>query len=221
MTTEMGDIVVVNGQPARGTYVARNRVLGASPTPSAGRAIADVTRTGFREQIFEILKSDGTPVGTIVGLGFSGVGAPPGQPAAERGNWVIVGGTGAFLGARGQEEGAGNVVRTASIAEDPANRRQNGGGPSRYFLHVIPMTPPQIAIAPNGPAVTHSTDFTLVSASKPASAGEVLSLFATGLGPTVPSVDFGQPFPSTPAAVNSPITVTVNGKPAEVLAAVG
>ena len=35
-------------------------------------------------------------------------------------------------------------------------------------------------------------------------------------------VDPGQPFPSSPAAaVNSPVDVTVNGKPAEVLAAVG
>jgi hypothetical protein len=40
----------------------------------------------MREQIFEILKSDGTPVGTIVALGFSGGTAPPGQPTAEREN---------------------------------------------------------------------------------------------------------------------------------------
>jgi uncharacterized protein (TIGR03437 family) len=53
-------------------------------------------------------------------------------------------------------------------------------------------------------------------------AGEILSLFATGLGPTVPGVDPDQPFPaSSLAAVNSPVDVTVNGKPAEVLAAVG
>jgi len=222
VTTEIGDIVAVNGQPAKGTYVARNRVLSASPTPAAGQAIADVTRTGFREQIFEILKSDGTAVGTIVGSGFSGGAAPPGQPAAEHGNWVIVGGTGAFLGARGQEEGAGNAARTASIAEDPANRRQNGGLPSRYFLHVIPMTAPQIAITPNGPAIVHSGDFTVVSATRPAIAGEVLSLFATGLGPVVPAVDPGQPFPANPLPiVNSPVQVLVNGNSAEVLGAVG
>jgi hypothetical protein len=220
VTTEIGDIVAVNGQPAKGTYVARNRVLSAGPTPAAGQAIADVTRTGFREQVFEILKSDGTAVGTVVALGFSGGAAPPGQPAAERGNWVIVGGTGAFLGARGQEEGAGNAARAASIAEDPANRRQNGGLPSRYFLHVIPMTAPQIAMTPNGPAITHSVGFTLVSVAKPATAGEVLSLFASGLGPVVPAVDPGQPFSSN-AQVNSPIAVMVNGKSAEFLAAVG
>ena len=38
-------------------------------------------------------------------LGMSGGSAPPGQPSGEAGNWAIVGGTGAFLGARGQAEG--------------------------------------------------------------------------------------------------------------------
>jgi uncharacterized protein (TIGR03437 family) len=45
---------------------------------------------------------------------------------------------------------------------------------------------------------------------------------ATGLRPTVPGADTGHSFPlSSPAAVNSPITVTVDGKPTEVLGAVG
>ena len=55
-----------------------------------------------------------------------------------------------------------------------------------------------------------------------AASGEILSLFATGLGPTRPGVDPGQPFPSNPlAVVNSPLEVIVNGKPAELLSAVG
>jgi len=108
------------------------------------------------------------------------------------------------------------------MAQDHAKRRVNGAGTIRFFLHVIPMTPPQIVTTAGGPAVTHSTDFTLVTASEPAAAGEILSLFATGLGPTNPSVDPGQAFPTTPlAAVNSPVDVTVNGEPAEVLGAVG
>ena len=47
-------------------------------------------------------------------------------------------------------------------------------------------------------------------------------MFVTGLGPTRPGVDPGKPFPATPpAVVNSPVEVTVNGRPAEVTAAVG
>ena len=84
------------------------------------------------------------------------------------------------------------------------------------------MFSPEVVIPPNGPAVAHSNDFSLVSSAKPATAGEVLSLFATGLGPTRASLTPGQPFPSSPlAVVNSPVAVMVNGKAAEVLSAVG
>jgi uncharacterized protein (TIGR03437 family) len=140
---------------------------------------------------------------------------------------VITGGTGAFLGARGQlgavTPPAGvSVQRAASMTEDPANRRRNGGGSQRWIVYLIPMTRPEIAMLPGGPAVTHASDFSLVTASKPAAAGEILSLFARGLGPVNPGVDPGQPFPSSPlAVVNSPVEVTVNGKAAEVLSAVG
>jgi hypothetical protein len=84
------------------------------------------------------------------------------------------------------------------------------------------MESPEIAMMPAGPAIAHSSDFSLVTASKPAQVGEILSLFARGLGPVNPGVDPGQPFPSVPlATVNSPVEVTVNGKAAEVLSAVG
>jgi len=112
--------------------------------------------------------------------------------------------------------------RVASITEDPANRRQNKGGHVLTVLYVVPMSWPTVVTTAAGPAVVHSSDFSLVSASKPAAAGELLSLFATGLGPTRTSLTPGQPFPSSPlAVVNSPIDVTVNGKSAEVLGAVG
>jgi uncharacterized protein (TIGR03437 family) len=90
------------------------------------------------------------------------------------------------------------------------------------LLYLIPMSRPEIQATPTGPAVVHSSDFTLVTAAKPAKAGEILSLFATGLGPVRANVDPGRPFPTSPLAlVNSPVEVMVNGKFAEVLAAVG
>jgi uncharacterized protein (TIGR03437 family) len=90
------------------------------------------------------------------------------------------------------------------------------------MAHLIPMSVPEIVTSASGPAVTHSGDFSLVTTSKPASPGEVLSVFARGLGPVAPGVDPGQPFPSSPLAnVNSPVEVRVNGKAAEVLSAVG
>ena len=137
-------------------------------------------------------------------------------------NLHITGGTGAFFGVRGQA-GVINLgsPRQASVVEDPALRRTIGGAQRSYVLHLIPMSVPQVVTTPNGPAITHSSDFSLVTASKPAAAGEILSLFATGLGPTIPGVDPGQPLPSSPAAVNSPVEVMVNGKSADMLGAVG
>jgi hypothetical protein len=222
VVTVIGDIVAVNGQPAKGTYVGRSRSLVMSPAPDSGGAIADVRRTALREHLFEILQSDGTAVGTIMSLGFSGGPAPPGARSSDTANWVIVGGTGAFLGARGAVAGTGGAARAASMAEDPANRRINGGEATSFIIHVMPMFVPQIVITADGPAVTHSSDFKPVTAVNPAAAGEILSLFATGLGPTIPAVEPGQSFPADPLAwANSPVTVTANGKPADVLSATG
>jgi hypothetical protein len=225
VATIIADIVSVNGQAVKGTYVGRSRSVILSPTPAGtatSEAIADVTRAALREHVFEIQQADGTPIGSIMSVGLSGGPAPPGAPSTEKANWAIVGGTGAFLGARGLVTGTGAASRAASMSEDPANRRVNGGASYSLIIHVIPMSLPQTVLTANGPAIVHSSDFTLVSSAKPAAPGETLSLIATGLGPTVPEVDLGTPFPSSPlASVNSPLTVTVNGEAAEVLAAVG
>ena len=113
---------------------------------------------------------------------------------------------------------------STSVVEDPANRRINGGGGSRFVLHLIPLSAPEIVYTATGPTVLHA-DFTQVTEAKPARAGETLIAVATGLGPTRPGVDPGQPFPSSPevalAVVNSPIGVMVNGRPAQVVNGVG
>jgi uncharacterized protein (TIGR03437 family) len=219
----IGDIVAVNGKPAKGLWTARGTTIFFEPNAVPGHSTADVTRGNIIDMYWEILQSDGTPIGTIAASGLTRGTPPPGAPLAQTGDKLhITGGTGAFFGVRGQ---AGVISlgspRQASVVEDPASRRSIGGAQRSYVLHVIPMSVPQVMTTGNGPAVTHSSDFSLVTASKPAAAGEILSLFATGLGPTVPGVDPGQPLPSTPAAVNSPVDVMVNGKSADILGAVG
>jgi len=215
VATILADIVAVNGQPAKGLFAARDRWIAAYPVPVPGQAIADVRRGRIREFTFEILQPDGTAVGSIMGMGLAEGDPPPGQPSTEKANWAITGGTGAFLGARGQVGGTGASGRAASMAEDPANRRVNGGSPNRYLVHIIPMTVPQIVTTASGPAVFHA-DFSPVTATKPASPGEVLIAMVNGLGPTHPGVDPGQPFPTYPAnplqSVISPVEVKVNGQ---------
>ncbi|HEY2015148.1 MAG TPA: hypothetical protein VGH38_16680 [Bryobacteraceae bacterium] len=222
VATVLADIVAINGQPAKGLYAARARSIITSPTPTAGNgAIADVARAAIREEIFEILNPDGSPVGTIVSLGLSGGAPPPGAPGTQgAADFAITGGTAAFVGMRGVS-GSGPspqtvAARAASMSEDPGSRRILGGGKTRRVLTLYPMFAPQIL------AVTHSSDFTAISAVKPASSGEILSVFASGLGPTKPGVDPGQPFPAASVStVTSPVRVTVNGQAAEVTGAVG
>jgi uncharacterized protein (TIGR03437 family) len=228
----VGDIVAVNGKPAKGNLIARQQAISVSPTPSPGQGIADITRTAVTEYIFEIQQADGSPVGNIENLALSGGPAPLGLigGAAPLGaplgsNHAVIGGTGVFLGVRGQAASVilpGNTgPRIASITEDPSQRRTNGGGKVHFVFQLFPMTRPEIAITLNHPAVFHSNNL-LVTAANPAKAGETLSLFATGLGPTRPAVNPGNPFPAgPPAVVTSPLEVTVNGTAAEVSGAVG
>jgi uncharacterized protein (TIGR03437 family) len=228
LQTGIADIVAVNGEPVKGTMVRNLRNMNLTAVQTPGQAIADAPRGAIVTDYFEILKTDGSTIGTIIVSGLVPGPPPPGAPlAVTQGNFAVVGGTGAFLGVKGQSGQNANpqvvTLRQASVTEDPANRRQNGGGGRiRWVMYLVPMEHPSIMTTPNGPAVTHSSDFSLVTAAKPAAAGEILSLFATGLGPTKPGVDPGSPFPASPAAVvNSPVAVFVNGQAAEVLGAVG
>jgi uncharacterized protein (TIGR03437 family) len=126
---------------------------------------------------------------------------------------TITGGTGAFLGVRGQ---AGVIdlgsPRQASVTEATANRRVLGGAKRSYVLELLPMFVPQIVATNSGPAIVHASDSSPVTTDKPAIPGEVLTIYAKGLGPTNPSVVPGLAFPATPlAVVNSPVEVTVGG----------
>jgi hypothetical protein len=124
----LADIVAVNGRPAKGIFVTRQTILNLTTDPTAGQAIADVVRMNVVERILEILQPDGTPIGSLMMLGFDGGTPPPGAPLIAGGsNYAITGGTGAFLGVRGQLNGAGTPSnRNASVREDPAKRRVNG-----------------------------------------------------------------------------------------------
>ena len=223
----IGDIVSVNGATVKGTVFERVTSLNASTSFTPGSAIADVTRSGIYEWNLEFLNTDGTPIGRIFIQGMAGGPGPPGAPAQiTRASYMVLGGTGAFLGVRGgyfqDDTDTAAPIPVTSAAEDPAYRRMNGGGNTHAHLYLLSNSTPEVVVTPAGPAVAHSSDFSLVTSSKPASAGEVLSIFATGLGPTRPGVDPGTPFPASPlAAVSSPVSVIVNGKAAEVLGAVG
>ena len=223
----IADIVSINGRAVKGTWTIRAMQLNLTPNPTPGQAMADTTRQNQVDAVFEILQPNGTPIGTLFLLGVSSGSPPPGAPLiANNTNFAVVGGTGAFLGVRGQQELVEviQVEHQASQSEDPSMRRITGAGAGirRIVIHLIPMFRPEIASTSNGTAVVHSVDFSPVTLAKPAHPGEMLSLFASGLGPTRPGIDPGQSFPASPLqTVNSPVEVNVNGSPADVLYAGG
>jgi uncharacterized protein (TIGR03437 family) len=69
--------------------------------------------------------------------------------------------------------------------------------------------------------VVFHADFSPVTAEKPAQTGETLILYAKNLGPTVPAVNPGDPFPKELAVVTSPIEVIVDGKVSPAINQVG
>jgi uncharacterized protein (TIGR03437 family) len=221
----LADIVAVNDHPVKGTLVRNARVISLGTSPAPGTGIADVPRRGVTTDVFDFLNDDGTTLGTIVGAG------PFQTSAALAGVFPVTGGSQAFLGMRGQYTPAPisgvATVRVASATEDPANRRTNGGGRLVMNFQLLPQSRPEIVVFPGGPtgqtpAVVHTSDFTLVSPSSPAKAGETLSVFVKGLGPLKPAIDPGRPFPASPlAVVTSPIDVAVNGSAAAIVKAVG
>jgi hypothetical protein len=215
----IGDISAINGTKTKGTTFARNLFVNLSANPSGSQAIADVNRFQAMETVLEIQQADGTAVGTIVLTGVTGGTPPPGAPkAGPTGNFAVIGGTGAFLGVRGQAVTISNTSRGTSTFENPINRRTFPSGAWKLVIQLIPLKTPEVLATGSGPAIVHSADYSPVTAANPAHAGEILTLFASGLGPTRPGVDPGQPFTASPSQiVNSPIDVLINGKSGEVL----
>jgi uncharacterized protein (TIGR03437 family) len=214
----IADIVLVNGRPARGVMVRRGTRISLAASAGSGQAIADAAGNFIDDGVWVFQREDGTTFGTITTHGLIGGGPSQGAPAlAANTNLAVTGGTGAYYGARGQmtatPPASGNAgPRTqASITEDPANRRANGGSRSRFLLQLTPDERPEIALMAGGPAVVHGRDGSPVTAASPASRGEALTLYARGLGPTTPNVEIGQAFAtSARAVVNAPVAIYLN-----------
>jgi uncharacterized protein (TIGR03437 family) len=198
---QVGDIVAVNGRPAKGLWQNRFIIMPFRQNPTPGQPIADLTSSGVVHCVWEILGTDGTYIGALMD-GGTGVNHP------------LIGGVGAFLNITGLAVTQTLVpARVASMSEDPSMRRINGGGTARATFYLYPAERPTIQLNASGPTVFHN-DFSQVTPTNPAHPGETLIVRATGLGPvgtdlTPPGV---QPFSANPLkAVNSPVTVVING----------
>jgi len=218
----LADVTAINGRAAKGVYVSEFQQLRFTPTPNPGLAISDVTRAGVVRVSIEILHLDGSQIAGIYATGLVAGTPAPGSPLGSMTDSIaIVGGTGAFLGARGTFNNVQAGGRVTSQIEDPAMRRVNGGGRRRDVIQLFPMFRPEVLVGANGPVVFHN-DYSPVTAASPAHAGETLILYAKGLGPTTPSVNAGDRFPDQPLAIaTSPIEVLLNGKSSPAINQIG
>jgi uncharacterized protein (TIGR03437 family) len=92
----------------------------------------------------------------------------------------------------------------------------NGIGPSASFSVNVAQVAPQIFFNPVA-AVLKNADFSLVSAANPARAGDIVLVYATGLGTTTPAMPTGALAPATAVANTAPVTATVGGQDADVI----
>jgi hypothetical protein len=215
----LGDVVAVNGKPAKGTLFMPGVAVNASsaPAPVPKRPITDASRNQVFQFQIEILGADGAEVGTLAVLGLGSGPPPPGSPrTVAAGNFSIVGGSGAFAGAGG--DGAtvsSSNLRNASVMEDPAYRRVNGGGKWRIAFRLIRVPQPEIVAA-------YHADFTRISEASPARSGETLILAVRGMGPTRPARNPGETFAGDPLQlVAAPVDVAANDQAAAVVNQVG
>jgi uncharacterized protein (TIGR03437 family) len=92
----------------------------------------------------------------------------------------------------------------------------NGSGPSTVFSINIAQAAPAIFFAPV-PAVLKNANFSLVSSTNPAHAGDTLLVYLTGLGQTTPALTTGRIVPSDTLPATRPVTATVGGHNATVV----
>jgi uncharacterized protein (TIGR03437 family) len=199
----VGDIVAVNGKPAKGIWSSiftHTTPYRAAPQP--GQFIADVDGAATFFCTWQIYSPDGTFLGMIRDSG------------AGQGH-TITGALAGFFGTIGAHAPMATTgTRVATTAEDPANRRNLGGGRASTTIYLYPRVRPAVQVTAHGPAVFHS-DFSAVTASNPARPGETLIVAATGLGPVKPNLEppGAVEFSASPVQeVNAPVTVMLNGR---------
>ena len=212
-----GDLVAVNGKPIKGFFTAIWGVVTSTVVPQSGLNVADLSSSSPLLGHNQFLGPDGAWIGSLTI--FGGTSAAPGSIG------TVIAGSGAWAGITGENRLLELITppRVASVTEDPAARRINGGGKYRFMFTLYPKFRPTIQVTASGPAITHA-DYSPLTTANPARPGELLILAATGLGPVKPNLEpagtiqfSGPPFQE----VNSPVTVVFNGKEVPVTTKIG
>jgi uncharacterized protein (TIGR03437 family) len=108
------------------------------------------------------------------------------------------------------------VPATVAIGTVPLTVN-NGTATSASVNVTVDAAAPAIFFSAAGGAVLKNANFSLVSASNPAQAGDILLIYSTGLGLTTPPLATGALATAEPLANTATARVTIGGQTAEVL----
>ena len=204
----IADVVSINARPARGTHVSHG--LSIRTTNS------DFPRNNLHYFVLDIQTPEGGQIGSLFGTLLGSGGAAPGAPPGA-GLWAVHGGSGAYIGIRGQGSNVGGSnFHQTTMKEDTAARRTNSSGQIKLDFCLSGVNVSEIQ------AAYHLADGTPVTSSNPARAGEVLILQVKAGWPVSPPLEPGQTFAKDPLQIIAcPVEATVNDLPAEVFNAIG
>ena len=150
---------------------------------------------------------------SIFGTGLSG----PSQPT------VTVGGFDApILFASSLQINAQVPFEIAGFSSAPVVVKVNGVSSAPVNISLSSSAPGVFTLNQSGQghgAILHNSNFNMVTSANPVQRGEVIALFATGLGDVFPTVETGSPAASDPLSTSLPANipnVTIGGIPATV-----
>ena len=92
----------------------------------------------------------------------------------------------------------------------------NGNSPTPGFNVQVAAVAPAIFFTDAGP-IAYKADGSLIGSGNPAHAGDVIAVFATGLGQTTPPLETGAIPQASPEADTVPVTATIGGQNAQVM----
>ena len=169
-------------------------------------SIVTIFGTALTKDVTGIVQASGLPLPTELrgtSVAVSGIPSPLFAIANERGQEQI--------NLQVPYEITGQPTATVVV-------NNNGVSNSPVQVNVLPTHPGIFTVDGTAGAILHGSNFQPVSASNPAAKGEVVVLYATGLGPISQAPRTGMPALSSPLSLTAfPPVVTVGGIGADVL----
>ncbi|MCC6366414.1 MAG: hypothetical protein IT165_23085 [Bryobacterales bacterium] len=202
------DVVSINGKPARGAYVSHGVGLAT--------ANSDLSRNHAHYFVLDIKTPELAQIGDLFGTLLASGASAPGAPLGA-GLWCVYGGSGAYIGVRGQGSNVGGTnFHTTTMKEDLTARRAFSNGQLKLDFYLTVENAPEIQ------AAYHSADGSAVTNANPASPGETLMLQVRANWPTSPPREPGRMFPENPLnQVANLVEASVNDIAAETINMVG